>query len=80
MKRSAKCPKCGGTDIIADAQVVDRGHYDARRDLSVATYRSPTAIVFKGRQETTVSAWVCGACGYIELYADSPSKLDVPPS
>ena len=82
MKRSGKCPKCGSGDIIADAKAIDRGHGNAMRDLSVATFRNPEALIFKEKSETTVSAWVCAECGYIEFYADQPTdiKLPAPPT
>jgi predicted nucleic-acid-binding Zn-ribbon protein len=78
MKKTGKCPKCGATEIIADAKVIDRGHYDAEREMSVATFRKPLAFVFKEKQETTVSAWVCALCGFVEFYADNPTTLKVP--
>jgi len=46
--------------------------------MSIATFRKPDALVFKGEKETTVSAWVCASCGYIEFYADDPSTIKVP--
>ena len=75
MKASNTCPKCGSNQIIADAKAVDRGESDFQRDLSVATYRKPEALIFKGKQSTSLSAWVCVTCGYIELYADAPTSL-----
>ncbi len=77
MKRTNTCPKCGSRDVIADAKAIDRGHSDIPRELSVATFRRPEAFLFKGQLSTTVSAWVCAACGYVELYADSPESIKV---
>ena len=74
MKRTKKCPKCGSSDVIADAKAIDRadnGH------LTVATFRKPEAVLFKGTVTTTLSAWVCAECGYLELYANDPKKLKV---
>lgn len=75
MKQSSKCPKCGGDDIILDAKVFDSGQNHLKGELTVATFRKPDALIFKGRQETTVSAWVCAHCGYMELYANYPANL-----
>ena len=78
MKRTNKCPKCGSSDVIADAKAIDRsyGAYGSeQKDLTVATFRKPDAILFKGEQNTTLSAWVCAACGFVEFYADSPKTL-----
>jgi predicted nucleic-acid-binding Zn-ribbon protein len=78
MKKSLSCPKCGGTDVAADAKVIDRGENHFQWDLHVATYAQPDALLFKGKQESKVSAWVCTDCGYLELYADHPAQLKVP--
>lgn len=80
MKQSGKCPKCGGREIIADAVAVDRGHYDTQRDLSLATYGKPNALIFRDKRETSISAWVCAQCGYVEFYADAPGKISLPHS
>jgi predicted nucleic-acid-binding Zn-ribbon protein len=74
MKRTNKCPKCGSNDVIADAKAIDRVD---NGPLSVATFRSPDAVVFKGQSTTTVSACVCADCGYLELYADDPKRIKV---
>jgi predicted nucleic-acid-binding Zn-ribbon protein len=79
MKNTGKCPKCGSSDIIADAKAIDRGDANnMRNELTVATFRKPDAILFKGFQSTTLSAWVCVKCGFTEFYADSPLSLKVP--
>ena len=77
MNRPTQCVKCGSRDLIADAKVIDRGDYQSQNDLSVATQRHPTAFLFKGQVKTTVSAWVCSACGFIELYADDPASIRI---
>ena len=74
MKRTNKCPKCGSSDVIADAKAIDRVDNGA---LSVSTFRKPGAVVFKGQLTTTLSAWVCADCGYLELYADDPKRIKV---
>lgn len=76
MKSSHKCPKCGTSNIIEDAKAIDRGHLNSEAaDLSVATFRTPEAFVFKGKLSTSLSAWVCAECGYVEFYADTPKHL-----
>jgi predicted nucleic-acid-binding Zn-ribbon protein len=76
MKQTGKCLKCGCTEVIADAKAIDQGLVQG--EMSVATFRKPDARLFKQQQETTVSAWVCSACGYIEYYADHPDKIRLP--
>lgn len=75
MKRNHKCPKCGSSEIIKDAKAIDRSLYGVEEELSLATFRKPDAIMFKGKSTTTVSAYVCGGCGYVEFYADSPENV-----
>jgi predicted nucleic-acid-binding Zn-ribbon protein len=75
MKKTGKCPKCGSTDVIIDAKAVDRAHGGSEADMKIATFRKPDALVFKQKQETPVSAWVCGSCGFVEFYADDPRSI-----
>ena len=75
MKRNHKCPKCGSSEIIKDAKAIDRSLYGVEEELSLATFRKPDAIMFTGKSTTTVSAYVCGGCGYVEFYADSPENV-----
>jgi predicted nucleic-acid-binding Zn-ribbon protein len=78
MKQTGKCPKCGCSDIVADAMAIDRGGSNIPQEMSLATFRKPEALFFKGQQRTTVSAWVCAECGYIEFYADHPKSIQLP--
>ncbi len=75
MKRTHQCPKCGGSDIIADAKPIDRGHANMQKNFMIATFGNPDALIFKEQRTSTVSAWVCERCGYVEFYADSPASL-----
>jgi ribosomal protein S27AE len=77
VKKSGACPKCRSTNVIADAKVRDRGDYSVVHELSISTYRNPDALLFKEERLSRVSAWVCGACGYIEFYADTPGALQL---
>jgi predicted nucleic-acid-binding Zn-ribbon protein len=64
MKNARKCPKCGSTDIIADARVIDRGDYNVPGNLSIEVRDA-----HMGRRAVPVSAYYCELCGYIEFYA-----------
>ena len=78
MKHNNKCPKCGSSDVIADATAIDRSHASTLTpELTVATFRKPDAVLFKGQQSTVLSAWVCADCGFVEFYADSPKALKI---
>ncbi len=75
MKQTGICPKCASEDVIADAKVVDRGEYGHAFEMTLARAARPGAPAAKDERPTTVSAWVCAGCGYIEYYADNPAVL-----
>jgi hypothetical protein len=60
--------------VIQRAMVVDidRG---GEQNLRVRVDAEPTAMMFKKCVRAPVHAWICGQCGYIELYADNPGEL-----
>ncbi len=78
MKQNHRCPKCGSTDLIADATPLARTDLDPTSEMRIATYRKPEALLFKGQQSSNLSAWVCGGCGYVEFYAHKPDALKSP--
>ena len=69
------CLKCGSGDVIPDVYILDRGHHDAAGNLKVVIEERPDAWLFKGEVRTSLKAWVCGACGFTELYAKNPADL-----
>ena len=74
--RSGTCPKCGSSEVVSDLRVMDRGHGSADAgDLSAVVYGNPEAWVFKNKVRVQLSACVCGACGYTELYAADPAAM-----
>ena len=77
MKINGVCPKCGSSDIIADAKAIDRGDNHSQNELSLGMYRHPNNFIFKGQERTTVSAWACVGCGFIEFYADEAKNLKI---
>jgi predicted nucleic-acid-binding Zn-ribbon protein len=76
MKQNHTCPKCRSTDVIGNVRPLDATHSD-QRTARLATYRNPNALLFKGQQWTSMTAWVCAQCGYVEFYADDPNALKV---
>lgn len=76
MKHSDQCPKCNSTEIVRDAKTIDHFDYGVQHEMQVGVERNPTAWLFKGQQSCTVSAWICGECGYVEFYADDPATLE----
>jgi ribosomal protein S27AE len=68
--KDGACPRCGSGEIIADAEVRD---YDAQSYRPLAVHvelRNPSGGFFKKTHESSdLRAYVCGGCGYTELYA-----------
>ena len=65
-----RCAKCGSSDVIPNVKVVG-GHGDGG-DLRAVVAEHPEAWLFKGEVKPSFKAWVCGACGFTELYAQDP--------
>lgn len=70
MKKSNSCPKCGSAEIVRDVEV-----RRPKGPIFLAKEADPTAFVLKEPQESGLRGWVCGACGYVEFYADDPGVL-----
>ncbi|HUQ34529.1 MAG TPA: hypothetical protein VM095_20580 [Pyrinomonadaceae bacterium] len=74
--RNNLCPKCNSSEIIPGVEVRD---YDASsyRELSVAVQlpRPAGAFIHKGSESSNLRAWVCGQCGFTELYAPNFQSL-----
>ncbi|MBK8432774.1 MAG: hypothetical protein IPL28_16405 [Chloroflexi bacterium] len=70
------CPKCESSEIIEDAEVRD---YDASsyRPLGVhVKLANPTGgFIKKTHVSGELRAWICGGCGYTELYATNYQEL-----
>jgi hypothetical protein len=74
--RDGVCPRCGSSDVIPNVYVLDRGHYDRPAgNLKVVVDENPNAWLFKGEVQSSLKAWVCGSCGFTELYAKDYAAL-----
>jgi ribosomal protein S27AE len=74
MKSKATCPKCGSARIIQQVHVMDRSDSGAG---SLSLRRGTRALGgwLKLPRSFPLDAWVCGACGYTELYVREPAEL-----
>jgi hypothetical protein len=45
------------------------------RDLQIRVDRDPSAIILKKSVRSSVHAFVCSSCGFVEMYADNPHDL-----
>jgi predicted RNA-binding Zn-ribbon protein involved in translation (DUF1610 family) len=67
------CPACGSDEIIPDVRIRDSAQ--SRSSISAEVERSPNALIMRGAALSSVSAYICGQCGYLSLFADSPDML-----
>jgi predicted nucleic-acid-binding Zn-ribbon protein len=74
--KSGKCVKCGSTDVLENVEVRDQDRH-AHRPLNLVVRIKPprSDAPTKTAEHSEVRAWVCGACGYTELYAAKPKAL-----
>lgn len=68
IKSRGVCPKCKSGGIVPNVEAVDSS------SLSIRVYGE--AGGYNGRAHNfPVRAWVCGACGYTELYVSQPQAV-----
>jgi ribosomal protein S27AE len=68
------CQKCQSTKIISNVQIFDQGQY-SDGNLKIIFHENPDALLFKGSHTGILKAWICGDCGYTELYLENPQEL-----
>ena len=72
--RSGICPKCGSAKIVPKRRL-----YPDKREIGevqVIQYERPESLWDFGSQAvSTIRAWICGECGYTELYATNYQEL-----
>ncbi len=73
-KSGGKCLFCGSADLIQGVTVLDRMQ-NGEDSLKLGKDRNPDALLFKGRERSYTIARVCGSCGFVHLFATSPSTL-----
>lgn len=69
-----ECPKCNSDKIVPNAMVLDTGQA-SHGFLLIAFDEDPNALIFKNRIKSGVKVSVCGECGYLEFYAESPQAI-----
>ena len=66
-----RCAKCTSDHMIDDAYVSD----SQGSRLVVGVDRHPDHGPLERAVSTQIHASVCGACGFVELYANKPGEL-----
>src|SRR5918993_2719812 len=69
------CRRCGSDEVMPRVRVVERAEDGVRHDLQAEVQRRPNALLFKRPERANLTAQVCSACGYTELYVEAPGVL-----
>jgi len=67
------CPKCSATTIIPGVKIY--GHANLEQPLTVKLSERPKNWFSRGTRIHRLRAWICGTCGYSELYVNDPQEL-----
>jgi len=57
-----------------DVRIVDRGHGDSKKDLSVHIQKTDNRF-FNKFEKGQLKAQICGSCGFVELSVGNPHEL-----
>jgi hypothetical protein len=69
--KSGRCPKCGSMEV---AGPFDMSLANQWARLVAFVVRNPSGWFSSWTQEV-IQSWVCGSCGYMELYCMNPKGL-----
>ena len=73
MRKATPCAKCGSLRTFGAPIII--GSSEGTREPYIEVHEHPNALLFKGPHKGTVRAWICGNCGYTELYTTSAQAL-----
>jgi len=72
MKKTQKCPKCASTDIVAGVELNAGGANTVH--LEVCS-KQLGGLVQPVEARSKAKSYVCCQCGFVEVYADTPSQF-----
>ena len=73
MKNNKKCPKCSSTDIAAGVELNAGG---GANTVHLEVCGKQLGGLFQPVEaRSKVAACVCRQCGFVEIYADTPSQF-----
>ena len=67
-----RCAKCTSDQMIEAAYVADA----QGNRIVVGVDQHPDHGALDRAVSTQIRAWVCGVCGFVELYANQPAELN----
>ena len=75
MKKTNRCGKCEGSEILQNVMIADRFDGNLEAPLQLRVDFKPDAFMFKESKRSEIVAFVCMKCGFTELYTTSPQNL-----
>ena len=73
MKKNQKCPKCSSTDIVAGVDLTGGG---GAHTVYLEVCRKQLGGLFQPVEASSkASTYVCRQCGFVEIYAATPSHF-----
>jgi len=68
------CNKCGSNKIIKEARVVDYGHGNVKKNLSVYIQKTDK-VFFNKFEQGELIAQICGSCGDVKFTISNANAL-----
>jgi ribosomal protein S27AE len=65
------CPQCGSAKIIPKLPLTD----NVGNSVQFEIVGNPKALIFQDAKHGTVNGWICGECGYTELWTSHFREL-----
>lgn len=76
MTTPERCPHCDSSKIIPDARVIEHDEgYAAAIEVEVCELPDARIDTERRGHHSPVGAWLCGACGHLQLHATDPAVL-----
>lgn len=69
------CPKCGSSEVLSNLLLRGGGEVSPYVEVTEPEPEKRSFIWTPKYEQSTFRAWVCGACGYTEFYAESYNIL-----
>jgi predicted nucleic-acid-binding Zn-ribbon protein len=70
-----ECPKCGSSDIIPKQKIVSAEGGSSVEYRAIVRLRERTGTWRVKYHDHPIVAWICGGCGYTELYTAKAKEL-----
>lgn len=75
MPNYTECPKCGSSDILPKQKIVSTEGGSSVEYRAIVRLREKTGTWRVRSHDHPIVAWICGNCGYTELYTAKAKEL-----